>query len=56
MSRVALPEKFLTHNPKASHDWPHKKRQKPPGKPILRMPTELELAIIKELKDENRAA
>jgi len=41
---------------KASHNWPHKKRQKPPGKPKLRMPTELELIIIIELLDANVAA
>ena len=54
--RTALIDEYERLNLKASHDWPHKKRQKPPGKPILRMPTESELAIIKELKDENRAA
>ena len=54
--KQALIDDYERQGLKKAHNWPHKKSQKPPGRPNLRMPTESELMLAKVLKTGNIAA
>ena len=44
------PDTYERKGPKKARHWPHKKREKPPGKPKARNATEAELALAEELE------
>ena len=50
------PDRYERTGPKRARHWPHKKREKPPGKPKARNVTEAELALAEELKALDAAA
>ena len=50
------PDAYRRSRPKKARHWPHKKRDKPPGKPKARNVTEAELALAKELENIGIAA
>lgn len=54
--RKAAVDRYTRRRPKEARDWPHKKRDKPPGSPKLRMATRAEVRKAKGLLDANRAA
>jgi len=49
-------DEYVRKRPKKARDWPHKKRETPPGDPKIRRANEKELAKIKELKRKTNAA
>ena len=48
--QTAKPDRYKRHGPKKARDWPHKKREKPPGTPIVRMAHASEVAAAKRLR------
>ena len=54
--RVAAVDRYKRTRPKRARDWPHKKREKPPGTPKVRMATQAEVRKTKGLRHENTAA
>lgn len=55
LSRVRA-DTYKRAGPKTARHWPHKKREKPPGKPKARNATDAELSLAQELEDLNIAA
>jgi len=49
-------DEYVRKRPKKARDWPHKKRETPPGEPKIRRANEKELEKIKELKRKTNAA
>jgi len=47
--RKAVIDSYVRRRPKKARHWPHKKTEKPPGKPILRMATKSEVLAAKPL-------
>ena len=54
--RVAVVDRYKRTRPKQARAWPHKKREKPPGTPKVRMATEAEVRKAKGLRHANKAA
>ena len=54
--RTARPDSYTRHGPKATRDWPHKKRERPPGTPKIRMATQPEITAAKQLRNKLHAA
>lgn len=54
--RVAAVDRYTRKHPKGARNWPHKKREKPPGQPKVRMATETEVTKAKGLRHANKAA
>jgi len=49
-------DEYKRKGPKKARNWPHKKRETPPGEPKIRRANEMELAKIEELKRKINAA
>jgi len=49
-------DEYKRKGPKKARNWPHKKRETPPGEPEIRKANEKELAKIEELKRKTNAA
>ena len=47
--RRAVKDRYVRHGPKRARDWPHKKNQRPPGTPKLRMARPAERLAAKAL-------
>jgi hypothetical protein len=54
--RLALPDAYARAGPKDARDWPHKKRDRPPGDPPARTADESEVRAAAELKARRAAA
>lgn len=54
--RVAVLDRHKRTRPKTARAWPHKKREKPPGIPKVRMATQTEVLKAKGLQHANKAA
>ena len=54
--RVAVVDRYKRTRPKQARGWPHKKREKPPGTPKVRMATQAEVRKAKGLPHANKAA
>ena len=54
--RAARRDTYIRTGPKTARDWPHKKREQPPGAPKVRMATKAEVAQAKEIKLKYEAA
>jgi hypothetical protein len=54
--RAAVPDAYRRARPKAARDWPHKKTERPPGEPKVRMATLEEIGKIRAFLENNRAA
>jgi hypothetical protein len=52
----ALKDQYTRHGPKKARDWPHKKREKPPGPPKIRSAKPAEVQRAKRLAAPNLAA
>jgi hypothetical protein len=52
----AVRDRYVRRKPKAARDWPHKKKEKPPGVPKIRTASPAEVAAAKELRSSAYAA
>jgi hypothetical protein len=52
----AVKDGYKRAGPKKARNWPHKKKDKPPGEPKLRDATDAEVALAKEIRDKKAAA
>jgi hypothetical protein len=53
---TAVKDGYQRHGPKAARDWPHKKKEKPPGNPKIRPANQLEVQLAKDLEAAHAAA
>ncbi len=53
---LAVKDHYTRTSSKKARDWPHKKREKPPGTPKLRKANKTEVTKAKEIKDARIAA
>jgi len=51
--RTAVKDEYRRHGSKRARDWPHKKRESPPGPPFLRRLNRNEKARIERLWSDN---
>jgi hypothetical protein len=51
----ATKDRYTRHRNKAARNWPHKKREQPPGAPEIRMATNAEISRAQALRTENAA-
>lgn len=54
--RLAVKDEYKRSRPKKARHWPHKKKERLPGAPKIRMATELEVLQAQELRSLPRAA
>lgn len=54
--RAARRDTYVRAGSKTARNWPHKKREKPPGRPQIRTATKAEVAQAKEIKLKYEAA
>lgn len=54
--RAAAPDRYARTRPKRARDWPHKKTERPPGVPQIRMATRAEIRRAKAWIAKNTAA
>ena len=54
--RAAVKDKYQRHGSKKARHWPHKKTEKPPGAPKIRVANELEVQQAQELRRRKTAA
>jgi Transposase DDE domain len=52
----ALQDDYQRHSCKKARNWPHKKKEKPPGSPDIRLPTAQERRAAQRFKEKNPAA
>lgn len=52
----ATQDGYERHGSKKARDWPHKKREKPPGEPKIRVATREEVSCAQELREEKSVA
>jgi hypothetical protein len=52
----AVKDGYQRKGSKKARDWPHKKKDKPPGEPKLREATDAEVALAKEIREKKAAA
>ena len=52
----ALKDSYTRRGPKKARDWPHKKREKPPGPPKIRLATSAEVQQAKRLTAQKHSA
>jgi hypothetical protein len=52
----AVKDQYVRHRPKKARNWPHKKREKPPGPPKIRPATAVEIQRAKQLAENHTAA
>ena len=52
----AVKDAYKRAGSKKARNWPHKKKDKPPGEPKLREATDVEVALAKEIRDKKAAA
>ncbi len=54
--RKAICDQYHRLGSKKAHDWPHKKREQPPGTPKLRMAKDSEVLLAKQFREFEDAA
>ena len=54
--RHAIRDHYKRSGSKKAHDWPHKKREKPPGIPKLRMADDAEVLLAQKFRELENAA
>jgi hypothetical protein len=52
---TAVKDTYQRHSTKKAHDWPHKKREKPPGAPKIRVANAAEIKKAQQLGEEKAA-
>lgn len=53
---TATRDGYERHGSKKARDWPHKKREKPPGEPKIRVATAEEVSCAQEVRNKKRVA
>lgn len=54
--RRARRDTYTRHQPKQARDWPHKKKESPPGEPKTRIATNAEIKAAQKLREKQHAA
>jgi hypothetical protein len=52
----AIQDGYVRHCPKKARDWPHKKKEKPPGEPKIRVANAKQLRAVQRLRAKRAAA